>query len=220
MELLKSLMKLVLIALLVRMTLGSAWNDFMALTDLGPAAFLPIVKRHIVKLLLSAGLAYLVLAAIDYFWQVWRYEQSLRMSRDEIRQEMKQTDGDPLVKQRIRSFGRSLARRQMMRQVPDADVVITNPTHLAVALVYDPLKAPAPIVVAMGQRKVAERIKAIAKAHGVPCVENKPLARALVASAHVGSLIPSELYVAVAEVLAFLFRRRVARGRGLNGVKA
>jgi hypothetical protein len=81
-----------------RMTLGSARTDFMALTDLGPAAFLPIVKRHIVKLLLSAGLAYLVLAAIDYFWQVWRYEQSLRMSRDEIRQEMKQTDGDPLKK--------------------------------------------------------------------------------------------------------------------------
>ena len=219
-ELLKSILKLVLIAMLVRVTLGGAWDDFMALTDLGPAAFLPVVKRHVVKLLLSAGLAYLALAAMDYLWQVWRYEQSLRMSRDEIKQEMKQTDGDPLVKQRIQSFGRSLARRQMMRQVPDADVVITNPTHLAVAIVYDPLKAPAPIVVAMGQRKVAERIKAIAKENGVPCVENKPLARALIASARVGSLIPSELYVAVAEVLAFLFRRRVARGRGLNGVTA
>jgi flagellar biosynthetic protein FlhB len=220
MELGKSILKLLLIALVVRMTLGGAWDDFMALTDLGPAAFLMVVKRHVVRMLLTAGLAYLVLAAFDYVWQVWRYEQSLRMSRDEIRQELKQTEGDPLVRQRIQSFGRALARRQMMRQVPTADVVITNPTHLAVALSYDPLVAPAPVVVAMGQRKVAERIKAIAKANNVPCIENKPLARALIASARVGSLIPSELYVAVAEVLAFLFRRRVARGRGLSGVTA
>jgi flagellar biosynthetic protein FlhB len=219
-ELFKSIAKLLLIAILVRLTLGGAWNDFMALTDLGPHAFLLVVKRHVVRLLLTAGLAYLALAAFDYVWQVWRFEQSLKMSRDEIRQEMKQNEVDPLVKQRIQSFGRALARRQMMRQVPTADVVITNPTHLAVALSYDPLRAPAPMVVAMGQRKVAERIKAIAKAHGVPCVENKPLARALVASARVGSMIPSELYVAVAEVLAFLFRRRLARERRLTGVIA
>ncbi|CAG1771404.1 Flagellar biosynthetic protein FlhB [uncultured bacterium] len=219
-ELVKSLVKLLLVALVVRVTLGGAWDDFLALTDLSPEGFLLVVKRHVVRLLMTAGLAYLAIAAFDYLWQVWRFEQSLKMSRDEVRQEMKQTEGDPLVKQRIRSFGRALARRQMMRDIPTADVVITNPTHLAVALRYDPLKAPAPIVVAMGQRKVAERIKALAKEHGVPCIENRPLARALVASARVGSMIPSELYVAVAEVLAFLFRRRVARERRLTGVTA
>ena len=219
-ELIKSLVKLAMIALLVKMTLGGAWDDFLALTDLSPQAFLLVVRRHVVRLLMTSGLAYLAIAAFDYVWQVWRFEQSLKMSRDEIKQEMRQTEGDPMVKQRIRSFGRALARRQMMRDVPKADVVITNPTHLAVALRYEPLKAAAPIVVAMGQRKIAERIKAIAKANGVPCVENKPLARALVASARVGSTIPAELYVAVAEVLAFVFRRRVARGRALAQVTA
>ncbi len=123
-----------------------------------------------------------------------------------------------MLKQRMRSFGRSLARRQMMKSVPKADVVITNPTHIAVALIYDPLKAPAPIVVALGQRKVAERIKAVAREHGIPCIENKPLARALLASARVGHMIPSELYVAVAEILAFVIRRRIARGKALQTV--
>ncbi len=219
-ELVKSLFKLGLIAMLVKVTLDGAWDDIMALTDLSATGFLMVVRHHTVRLLMSAGLAYLVLAAFDYAWQIRQHEQSLRMSRDEIRQELRQSEGDPLVKQRIRSFGRALARKQMMRDVPKADVVITNPTHLAVALRYDPLKAPAPIVVAMGQRKVAERIKAIARENGVPCMENKPLARALVASARVGSMIPSELYVAVAEVLAFVFRRCVARGRPLRAVTA
>lgn len=219
-ELVKSLVKLLVIALIVRVTLDSAWDDFLALTDLSAQAFLLVVRRHVVRLLMTAGLAYLAIAAFDYLWQVWRFEQSLRMSRDEIKQEMKQTEGDPLVKQRIRSFGRALARKQMMRDVPKADVVITNPTHLAVALRYEPLKAPAPIVVAMGQRKIAERIKQIARENGVPCVENKPLARALISSARIGSMIPAELYAAVAEVLAFVFRRRVARGRALSQVTA
>jgi flagellar biosynthetic protein FlhB len=107
-----------------------------------------------------------------------------------------------------------------LRAVPTADVVITNPTHIAIALVYDPFKAPAPLVVAMGQRKVAERIKAIAREHGVPCIENKPLARALLASAKVGQMIPAEMYVAVAEILAFVIRRRMARGAGLHEVVA
>jgi flagellar biosynthetic protein FlhB len=121
----------------------------------------------------------------------------------------------------MRAMGRALARRQMFREVPKADVVITNPTHLAVALKYDPLIAPAPVVIAMGQRKVAERIKAIAKESGVPMIENKPIARALVAKARVGQMIPSELYLAVAEILAFVIRRRILRGGpGLREVLA
>ncbi|MFN8582718.1 MAG: EscU/YscU/HrcU family type III secretion system export apparatus switch protein [Gemmatimonadaceae bacterium] len=219
-ELIKSLAKLLLVAWVVRGALGAAWGDMMSLSQTSAFGFLLIIKRYAVKLLMTAGLAYLGLAALDYVWQVWQYEQSLKMSRDEIKQELKQTEGDPLVKQRLRSFGRALARRQMFRSVPTADVVITNPTHIAVALSYDPDQAPAPIVLAMGQRKVAERIKAIAREHGVPCIENKPLARALLATARVGSIIPAELYVAVAEVLAFVIRRRLSRSTRLQDVVA
>ena len=113
-----------------------------------------------------------------------------------------------MVKQRMRALARQRARRQMMKDVPKADVVVVNPVHIAVALRYDPDVAPAPYVVAVGRRKVAERIKEIAFASGVPVVENIPLARALIAQVQLGSVIPAELYVAVAEVLAFVLRRR------------
>ena len=143
------------------------------------------------------------------------------MTKEEVKQEMKNQEGDPLLKQRMRSMARQKARRQMFRDVPMADVVIVNPTHRAIALQYDPTRAPAPIVLAMGQRKVAERIKAIARESGVPMIENKPIARALVAKAKVGQMIPSELYLAVAEILAFVIRRRILRGGpGLREVLA
>jgi flagellar biosynthetic protein FlhB len=219
-ELVKSILKLLLVAWVVRGALGSAWGDMMALTQTSALGFLVVVQRYAVKILMTAGLAYLGLAVLDYLWQVYQHEQSLKMSRDEIKQEMKQSEGDPLMKQRLRSFGRALARKQMFRAVPTADVVITNPTHIAVALRYDPDQAPAPMVVAMGQRKVAERIKMLAHQNGVPCIENKPLARALLASARVGSMIPTELYVAVAEILAFVIRRRMQRGAPLREVLA
>ena len=134
------------------------------------------------------------------------------MTKDEVKQEMKQNDGDPQIKQRRRAVARSYARRPMMKDVPKADVVIVNPTHIAIAIKYDPTIAPAPIVLAIGQRKIAERIKAIAAESGVPMVENKPLARALLKTAKVGTLIPYELYMAVAEVLAYVVRTRGHRG--------
>ena len=220
-ELVKSLFKLLIVAIAVRGAMVAAWPATMALAEQGPASFMHVVKTYSVKLLLTSGLCYLGLAVVDYVWQVWQHERQMRMSREEIKQEMRQSEGDPLVKQRMRSMGRALARRQMFREVPKADVVITNPTHLAVALKYDPLVAPAPIVLAMGQRKVAERIKAIAKESGVPMIENKPIARALVAKAKVGQMIPAELYLAVAEILAFVIRRRILRGgAGLREVHA
>lgn len=220
-EFVKSLFKLLIVTIAVRGAIVAAWPDTMALAEQGPAGFLHVVKKYSVKLLMTAGLCYLALALFDYLYQVWQHERQLRMSREEIKQEMRQSEGDPLVKQRMRAMGRALARRQMFREVPKADVVITNPTHLAVALKYDPLVAPAPVVIAMGQRKVAERIKAIAKESGVPMIENKPIARALVAKAKVGQMIPNELYLAVAEILAFVIRRRILRGGpGLREVLA
>ena len=219
-DLFKSLLKLALVGFAVTSALRAAWHDILALSQEPAFSFLLVTIRYSVKLLTTAGLCYLGLAALDYAFQIWQFESSLKMSRDEIKEESKQSEGDPLVKQRMRSFGRALARRQMMRDVPKADVIITNPTHIAVALLYDPFKAPAPIVLALGQRKVAERIKAIAREHGIPCIENTPLARALLAAAKVGQMIPSELYVAVAEILAFVIRRRMVRGKPLQGVTA
>lgn len=207
-ELFKALFKLLIIGLAVYGALRAAWPDILALAQESPIGLLEVVKRYGIKLLMTAGLSYLVLAGLDYLWQLWQFEKGIRMTKEEIKQEHKQSEGDPMVKARMRSVARQLARRQMFKDVPTADVVIANPTHIAIALRYDPGIAPAPVVVALGRRKVAERIKKIAFEHGVPVIENRPLARALIASAKLGQLIPAELYSAVAEILAFVLRQR------------
>ncbi len=217
-ELAKSLLKLAVVGAAMVFALSVAWTELLALGQQAPFAFADVLRRYTTRLLASAGTAYLGLALGDYLYQVWQHEKNLRMSREELKREQKETEGDLMVRARLRSMGRSLARRRMFRDVPASDVVITNPTHIAVALKYDPARAPAPVVTAMGQRKVAERIKAIALEHGVPVVENRPLARALLATARVGLPIPAELYVAVAEILAFVIRRR-SSGLGWDGVE-
>lgn len=210
-ELGKSLAKLAIVAVAVRGSLGDAWPEILSLTQQSPVGLLEVVRRHALDLLRTAGFAYLAFAGADYYFQLRQHQGQLRMSRDEVKREMKESDGDPMLRARMRSVARQLARGQMMKDVPRADVVITNPTHIAVAIRYDPETAPAPVILALGQRKVAERIKALARESGVPTVENRPLARALLASARVGQVIPAELYVAVAEVLAFVIRQRRAR---------
>lgn len=219
-ELVKSLLKLLVIGLAVYFSLGAAWSDVLALAQESPMAMLQVVKRYAARMLFTAGLAYLALAVADYLYQLWSFERSIRMTKQEVKQEHKQNEGDPMVKARLRSFGRQLLRRKMFRDVPSADVVIANPTHIAVALRYDPTQAPAPTVLAIGERKVAERIKRIAFENDVPVIENRPLARALLASAQVGSMIPAELYAAVAEVLAFVFRQRAMAPGRWKGAKA
>lgn len=212
-ELGKSLLKLGIVGWAMWGVLQSAWPDIVALPQESPRALLEVMQKYAVKLLMNAGLAYLALAAADYAWQLWQHEESLRMTKEEVKQENKNQEGDPMVKQRQRALGRQRARQQMFKDVPQADVVVVNPVHIAVALKYDPAVAPAPYVVAVGRRKVAERIKAIAYESEVPVVENIPLARALVATVKVGTMIPAELYVAVAEVLAFVLRERQKAGR-------
>jgi flagellar biosynthetic protein FlhB len=216
-DLLKSLLKLVIVAATIWHSLGSAWTDSLGLSQSTPMALGDVVRSYGVRLLMSAGLCYLAFAAADYLYQHWQHEKELRMSKQEVKEEAKQSEGDPMMKARMRAFGRSLARRQMFREVPNADVVVTNPTHIAVALRYDPDLADAPVVIAMGERKIAQRIKEIAREAGVPTVENRPLARALLASAHVGMAIPPELYLAVAEVLAWVIGKR---GRLRGGITA
>ena len=212
-ELLKSLAKLVIVGFAIHAALGrAAINAIVVTSQQSPIAMLQVVTHYSVKLILTAGLAYLALALSDYLWQYWQFTKEMRMSKAEIKQEFKNSEGDPLLKQRMRSIGRANARKQMMKDVIRADVVIVNPTQRAIALQYDPSKAPAPIVLAMGQRKVAERIKKIALESGIPIVENRPLAIALIKHARVGMIIPVELYLAVAEVLAFVIRQRNERG--------
>jgi flagellar biosynthesis protein FlhB len=190
------------------------------LSQTSQLGFLFVVKRYSVRMLATAGGAYLALAAGDYVWQWWQYEKSLRMTKEEVKQEHKANEGDPHIKQRRRAIARSYARKQMMKDVPKADVVIINPTHIAIAIKYDASLAPAPVVLAIGMNKVAERIKEIARESGVPMVENRPLARALLKTAKVGTMIPYELYMAVAEVLAFVLRTRGRLGASNLNVRA
>ncbi len=150
----------------------------------------------------------LVMALIDYLYQRWEFERSIRMSRQEIKEEYRQMEGDPQIKSKIRQKQRELAKKRMMASVPKADVVITNPTTLAVALVYDRELMGAPQVVAKGRGIVAQKIRDLARAHGVPVVENRPLAWALFEGVEIGEEISEDLYRGVAEILAMVYRLR------------
>jgi len=166
------------------------------------------------SILLQCGLLLLLLAAGDYAFQWWSFEKSIRMTKEEIKEEYRQQEGDPAVKSRIRSIQREKARRRIMQEVPKADVVITNPTHFAVALQYERGSSDAPKVLVKGSDLMALRIREIAEESGVPVVERPPLARALYHDVDEGQEIPYELYQAVAEVLAYVYR---LRGRNLAG---
>lgn len=152
---------------------------------------------------------FFTIAIIDYILERWRFERSIKMTRQELKEEHRETEGDPLIKSRIRSIQREMARRRMMQEVPKATVVITNPTHIAVALLYRKEDMDAPKVIAKGVGFIAEKIKEIAISHNIPVVEDKPLARSLY-KLKIGSFIPEELYRAVAKVLAHIYRMRGA----------
>jgi flagellar biosynthetic protein FlhB len=153
-------------------------------------------------------LALLFLAILDFAYQKFEFNKDLRMTRQEIKEEYREFEGDPAVKARIKRIQREMSRKRMLHEVETADVVITNPTHIAVALRYDMSKDAAPVVVAMGERLIALKIKEVAKKFNVPIVENKPLARALFEMAEIGMQIPGKLYRAVAEVLAFVYKQK------------
>ncbi|MDR2892861.1 MAG: flagellar biosynthesis protein FlhB [Deltaproteobacteria bacterium] len=150
----------------------------------------------------------LILAVGDFFYSRWDYIENLKMTKDEVKDEMKQMEGDPQVKGKMKQKMFQMSQRRMMQQVPKADVVITNPTHFAVALSYNPMESPAPLVVAKGVDKVAEKIKEIARENRVPIRENKPLARALYSQVEIGEMIPEDLYKAVAAILAQLWKNK------------
>ena len=158
------------------------------------------------KIAIRVGLFYIAVAILDYLYRRWEYMRNLKMTRQEVKEEYKRLEGDPMVKQRMRDLQRQVAMSRMMAAVPQADVVVTNPTHVAVALKYDTEKMKAPVLLAKGLRKIAEEIRRIAEAHEISIVENEPLARSLYRTTKLRQEIPAELYQAVAEVLAYVYK--------------
>jgi flagellar biosynthetic protein FlhB len=169
-------------------------------------AILQFAASITLNLGVKIAVALLVLAVFDYMYQKYDYEKNIRMSKQDIKDEYKKMEGDPLIKGKIRERQRRMAMQRMMQEVPNADVIITNPTHFAVALKYEGSEMEAPQIIAKGQDYVALRIKEIAKEHGVITMENKPLARALFQRAEIGDAIPADLFQAVAEVLAYVYK--------------
>ena len=214
-ELLKSLLKLTVIGYVVYAALSAEYPTIASSSQMDLTAAVSVLSRIGGAVGMRGAAAMLIIAMADYMYQRFDFEKNLRMTRQELIEEMKRYENQEM-KARIRSRQRQMALSRMMAAIPKADVVITNPTHLAIALRYEKGKMQAPTVVAKGQRLVAERIKEKAREHNVPLVENKPLARALFKSAEVGQEIPIELYQAVAEVLAFVMRLRSGTRLALN----
>lgn len=204
----KAAVKLTLLGWFTWSVLSDSLPQVLGLSTVSLTLFQGTVQQLTFKLVLTTGFAFLVVAAADYLFEVWQFEQGLKMTKQQVVEEQKQSEGNPQIKGRLKSLAMAMRRKRMLGDVKKADVVVTNPTHIAVALKYDTTLSGAPIVLAMGERKLAQRIKEIAKQHGVPTIENKPLARALLATAKVGKPIPTDLYAAVAEVLAWVYRRR------------
>ena len=208
-ELTKSILKIILIGYIGYITSKS---DFPKLAQMANVAsvssihvvFIRTVGNIAIKVILRSALALLFLAILDYLFQRWRYEQDIRMTREELREEIKRTEGDPEIRRRIRRVQRELSQLRMMRAVPEADAVLTNPTHLAIALKYDYETMEAPYVLAKGERRVAEQIREAAIEHNIPIIENPMLAQSLYKSVEVGEPVPMEFYQAVAEVLAYV----------------
>lgn len=197
--------KTVLIATITYLVLSRFWIPIFRLSGENTRQSYLIFLDAFFHLAFYTVLAILILAIIDYAYQKWQNIQSMKMSKQEVKDEMKNMDGDPKVKQKRRQIQMQMSRQRMMKDVQDADVVITNPTHLSIAVKYDEATMRAPIVVAKGADLLALRIREIAKEHRVPIVENKPLARSIYKTVEIGEPIPQKLFKAVAEILAYVY---------------
>lgn len=214
MDLFKSVGKLVIVGSIAYLTVKSDMDTVMVLSDMEPREIGLFVLLLAFKIFLFTCWVLAVLAVIDFIFQKWQHHQEMKMTKQEVKEDHKQAEGDPIVKSRIRAAQREAAKKRMLQNVPQADVVVTNPIHLAVALLYDPEKSDAPLVVAKGQALIAEKIKEIAREHNVPVMEDKPLAQALYKMVEVGETIPYALYQAVAEILAYVYQ---LKGQKVHG---
>jgi flagellar biosynthetic protein FlhB len=208
---LKSFLKISLVVLIVYLILKSEVRNIPYLVGFSLPQLVQYVGSLTVKLFFVVGLVMAGLAGLDFLYQKWDLEKQMMMTKQEIKEELKQREGDPMIKARIRKIQRDMANRRMMDQIPKADVVVTNPTHIAVVLRYSD-QLPAPQLVAKGADFLAEKIKQLAREHNIPIVENKPLARTIYKTMKLNQVIPRELFVAVAEVLSYVYKlKRKAR---------
>ncbi|MFE8695168.1 flagellar biosynthesis protein FlhB [Cytobacillus sp. FJAT-53684] len=207
-ELLKSMLKIGFVGFVTFTVLWNRIDEILILSQKPVGAALVTIGNLTVQMGLFAAGALLFLSLLDYLYQKYDFEKNIRMSKQDIKDEYKNIEGDPLIKSKIKQKQREMAMSRMMQEVPNADVVITNPTHYAVALKYDEAKSDAPYVVAKGVDFVAQKIKLIAKEKDIITVENRPLARALYSQAEIGDAIPEEFFKAVAEILAYVYRTK------------
>lgn len=211
-EAIKALTKIMMVGMVIYFVFKSEVIKLPRLSEQPVDTVLSYMGTKVGVLLVSISALFFALAAGDYFFQRWDLEKQMMMTKQEVKEEHKSREGDPMIKSRIRRIQREVAQRRMMQDVPKADVIITNPTHIAVALKYDS-STPAPQLIAMGADFVAEKIKALAREHNIPVIENKPLARTIFKTMKIGQVVPRELYVAVAEVLSYVYKlkRKVLR---------
>jgi flagellar biosynthetic protein FlhB len=218
-EILRALLKILVVGWVAYSYLRGHIEDLAVLLQTDFRSALSLFADLAVNLMLRVGAVYLVLAAADYAYQRWDWLRSLRMTKEEIKEEYKRSEGDPFLKSRIRAQQRRIARNRMMAKVPKATVVVTNPTHLAIAIEYHE-GMNAPRVIAKGALRVAEKIVAIAREHNIPIVQNIPLARAMYKTIEIDQEISPDLYLAMAEVLAYVYRlrgRRTAQPQSVGG---
>ena len=208
----KSLLQALVIGVAPYMVIRKEWDQFINLYNTNAADLAAYILQTGGLMVVYALCPMIIIALVDLIYTRWKYQEDLKMTKSEVKDEARQSDGDPIIKGKQRQKMMQAMQRRMMQDVPKADVVITNPTHIAVALKYNSMEAPAPVVVAKGGDLIAERIKKIARENGVPVRENVPLARALYKSVEVGDMIPEDLYQAVATILASLnkFKKKPA----------
>lgn len=206
-ELIKGILKIAIIGIVSFFTIYPARGQLMALSNADLNTSLNVIFGLIFSLCWKVCIILLILGIFDYIYQRYEHEKSLKMTKQEVKDEHKNMEGNPEIKRKLKSTQMQMSQNKMLRNIEDADVVVTNPTHFAVALKYDPKVAPAPIVVAKGVDFLAKRIKERAKSNNVPIVENKPLARSLYRLVEVDRVVPEELFIAVAEVLAYVFKK-------------
>jgi flagellar biosynthetic protein FlhB len=204
----KSILKAAGILILSYQFVSSRQNELMEVMNYGIEAAVAELWDLMFGIVWRAAVFLFIIAIFDYIYKKWENNKELKMSKQEIKDEYKQMEGDPLVKSKIKEKQRQMAMSRMMQDVPGADVIITNPTHYAVALLYNREEGDAPKVVAKGKDLIAQNIKKLAIENNVPIIENKPLARSLFASVEIGQNIPAELFEAVADVLAYVYKLR------------
>lgn len=205
-ELIKSILKIIILIAVIYNIVIDDMVQVVRTMDMDITMSGIFMLDMVMKLVIRICMAFLVIAALDFMYQWWEYERKLKMSKQEVKEEHKQLEGNPEIKNRIRNIQMQRARERMMQSVPGADVVIRNPTHFAVALKYDADRYGAPIVLAKGQDELALRIVRVAEESGVAVIENPPLARGIYASTNLSQEIPQEYYGAVAEVLVYVYK--------------